>query len=479
MRRMQPLADDGLLYEALATRLADAISSGKVKRGERMPSVRSLSTQYKVSISTAVQAYRHLENLRLIEARPKSGFFAAPPQRALPVPEQASKPSPARFVVPTPVILEYHAALNDKSLVHLGSLQSDPDLFPTQRIAGLIASAARRHAETLGQYAQPYGEERLRRAIARRALENGCNFDAEEVFVTMGCVEALNLCLRAVAKPGDTIALESPVYFVMLQMIESLGMKALEIPTHPRTGMSIDALDLATQKPGAVQAVMVTPSFTNPLGCLMPDANRKALVTMCEARGIPVIEDDIYGDIWFSGSRPLPAKAWDRTGNVLLCSSFSKTLAPGLRIGWLVPGRYTRQIEVLKRIQNICTAPLPQFALAEFMESGGYDHHLRKLRRALHEKLQRFVSVIAESFPEGTKLARPAGGYVLWVELPANVNTVDLFRRAREDGILIAPGAVFTNTGRFQNALRFTFGMTITPKLEQSIARVGALAAEK
>ena len=475
MPRMQPLADDGLLYEALATQLADAISSGRVKTGERMPSVRTLSTQYKVSISTAVQAYRHLENLRLIEARPKSGFFAASVQRAMAEPPQ-SKPSPARFVVPTAVILEYHAALNDKSLVHLGSLQSDPTLFPTQRMAQLLAAAGRRHADTLGQYSTPFGEERLRRAIARRALENGCSFEADDVFVTMGCVEALNLSLRAVAKPGDTIALESPVYFVMLQMIESLGMKALEIPTHPRTGMSIEALDLATQKPGAVRAVMVTPSFTNPLGCLMPDANRKALVAMCEARDIPVIEDDIYGDIWFSGSRPLPAKAWDRSGNVILCSSFSKTLAPGLRIGWMVPGRFHKQVEVLKRIQNICTASLPQFALAEFMESGGYDHHLRRLRRALHEKLQRFVGMISASFPEGTRMARPSGGYVLWVELPPKVNTVDLFRRARDDGILVAPGAVFTNTGRFKNALRFTFGMTITPQLEQAIARVGAMA---
>ena len=477
MRRMQPLADDGHLYEALATQLAEAIGTGRVKAGERLPSVRTLSSQYKVSISTAVQAYRHLENLRLIEARPKSGYFAAQARPAMAEP-RPSKPSPARFVVSTPVIIEYHGALNDPSLVHLGSLQSDPALFPTRRIAQLLGSVARRHPDRVGVYASAFGEERLRRAIARRALDTGCHFDADEVVVTMGCVEALNLSLRAVAKPGDTIALESPVYFVMLQMIESLGMKALEIPTHPRTGMSIEALDLATQKPGSVNAVMVTPSFTNPLGGLMPDASRQQLVAMCEARGIPVIEDDIYGDIWFSGSRPLPAKAWDRSGNVLLCSSFSKTLAPGLRVGWVVPGRFHKQIEVLKRIQTICTAPLPQLAIADFLESGGYDHHLRKLRRDLSERMQRFVNLVAESFPEGTKLAPPTGGYVLWVELPAKVNTVDLFRRARDAGILIAPGAVFTNTGRFKNALRFTFGMAITPKLEQGIRRVGMMATE-
>jgi len=477
MRRMQPLADDGHLYEALATRLAEAIGAGRVKAGERLPSVRTLSSQYKVSISTAVQAYRHLENLRLIEARPKSGYFASHARPALPEPQQ-SKPSPARFVVAHPIVIEYYAAINDRALVPLGSLQSDPRLFPSGKLAQLLGSHARRHPDHVGRYAPPIGEEPLRRSIARRALENGCSFDPGDIVVTAGCVEALNLGLRAVAKAGDTIALESPVYFVMLQMIESLGMKALEIPTHPRTGISLEALDLATQKRGAVRAVMVTPSFTNPLGSLMPDANRQALVTMCEARGIPVIEDDVYGDIWFSGSRPLPAKAWDRGGNVLLCSSFSKSLAPGFRVGWIAPGKYREQVLAVKRSLSIFTAPLPQHAIAEFLDSGGYDHHLRRLRRELHERSQRITALVAESFPEGTKLAQPAGGYVLWVEMPPKVSAIDLFRRARSEGILLAPGPVFTNTGRFRNALRFAFPLDITPKVEQAIRRVGAMAGE-
>jgi len=478
MPRMQPfLRDGGLLYEAVARQLAEAIGSGRVKAGEKLPSVRTLSRQYRVSISTAVQAYRHLENKRLIEARPKSGFFAAHARPAMAEP-QVSKPSAARFVVTTPIGVEYFAALNDRSLMPLGSLQTDASLFPTARLAGLLGSMARRHHESIGRYSPPIGQEKLRRAIARRALENGCSFDAADVMITDGCVEALNLALRAVARAGDTIALESPSYFVMLQMIESLGMKALEIPTHPRTGMSLEALDLATQKRGAVRAVMATPSFTNPLGCLMPDANRQALVAMCEARGIPLIEDDVYGDLHFEGSRPLPAKAWDRTGNVLLCSSFSKTLAPGLRVGWVAAGRFQEKVTVLKRIASIFTPPLPQLALAEFLESGGYDHQLRRLRREMHERAQRLVALVGESFPAGTKLARPSGGYVLWVELPAKANTVELFRRARDEGILIAPGPVFTNTGRFRNALRFSFGTPMSPAAEQAIARVGRMAAQ-
>ena len=475
---MQPLEQAGLLYEALADRLAEAIGSGRVKAGERLPSVRTLSTRYKVSISTAVQAYRRLENQRLIEARPKSGFFATPARPAPPEPRESRPPAAARFVVTAPIGYEYNLALGEPNNVPLGSLVTDDGLFPSERLSRLLGSVARRHPKHAGRYAGPLGEESLRRAIARRALENGCALAPDNILVTNGCVEALNLALRAVASAGDTIALESPTYFVMLQMIESLGMKALEIPTHPRTGLSLEALDVATRKRGAVKALMTTPSFGNPLGALMPEASRQALAAMCEARGVTVIEDDIYGDCAFDGARPLPVKAWDRTGNVLLCSSFSKTLSPGLRVGWLEAGRHRDRVEVLKRIGTIFTSPLPQLAIAEFLESGGYDHQLRRLRRELQSRAARLVALVAETFPEGTRLTAPMGGYVLWVELPPKVDTVALFRRARGENILLAPGAVFTNTSHFRNALRLSLGLPDAPRIEQAVARVGRMAAE-
>jgi DNA-binding transcriptional MocR family regulator len=478
MPRMQPLPQDGLLYEALATQLAEAIGSGRVKPGERLPSVRTLSERYKVSISTAVQAYRFLENRRLIEARPKSGFYAAQARAAPPEPRASRPPAAARYVVTAPIGYEYNLALGEASATPLGALVTDHTLFPTGRLARLLASVARRHPDRAGRYSPPLGEEPLRRAIARRALEYGCNLAPGDILVTNGCVEALNLALRAVARAGDTIALESPTYFAMLQMIESLGMKALEVPTHPRTGLSLEALDLATQRRGAVKALMVTPSFTNPLGSVMPEAARQALAALCEARGVAVIEDDIYGDCRFAGPRPLPIKAWDRTGNVLLCSSFSKTLSPGYRVGWVEAGRWRDAVEALKRIGTIFTASLPQLAIAEFLESGGFDHQLRRLRRELQDRAARLVSLVVESFPQGTRLAAPDGGYVLWVELPPRVDTVELFRRARAEGILLAPGAVFTNTNRFRNALRLSFGLPDAPGIAHAVARVGRMAAE-
>lgn len=478
MSRMQPLAEDGLLYEALADRLAEAIGTGRVKAGERMPSVRVLSERYKVSISTAVQAYRRLENMRLIEARPKSGFFAAHARVTAPEPPVSRPPQAARFVVTRPIGYEYALALGEPGNVALGALVTDDSLFPSERISRLLGSVARRHPRRAGQYSGSLGEEPLRRAIARRALENGCDIAPANIVVTNGCVEALNLALRGVAKAGDTIALESPTYFAMLQMIESLGMKALEIPTHPRTGLSLEAFELATRKRGAVTALMTTPSFGNPLGAVMPQETRKALAALAEERGVSIIEDDIYGDCAFDGSRPLPVKAWDRTGNVILCSSFSKTLSPGLRVGWLEAGRHRDRVEVLKRIGTIFTSALPQLAIAEFLESGGYDHQLRRLRRELQSRAARLVSLVAETFPEGTRLTPPSGGYVLWVELPPSVDTVDLFRRACAEKILLAPGAVFTNSERFRSAMRLSFGLPAVPAIEQAIARVGRLAAQ-
>jgi DNA-binding transcriptional MocR family regulator len=440
-----------------------------------MPSVRTLARQYRVSISTAVQAYRQLEIRRLVEARPKSGFFAAASVPPLAEP-RASRASAARFVVTSPIAHEYLASISEPDLVPLGRLQSDPALYPTERLARLLGTVARRNAAAMGMYGAMLGEERLRRAIARRAAEGGCAYGPGEIVVTAGCVEALNLALRAVAKPGDTIALESPTYFVMLQMIEQLGMKALEIPTHPRTGISLEALDFATRERGAVRAVMVTPSFSNPLGCVMPEANRAALVAMCDARGIPVIEDDVYGEVWFEGSRPLPLKAWDRSGNVLLCSSFSKSLAPGLRVGWVAPGRFLEPVTMLKAIGSIFAPPLPQLAIAEFVETGGYDHQLRRLRAHLGQRSRRLAELIARTFPEGTRLSRPAGGYVLWVELPGAANATELFRRARTERILLAPGQIFSSTGRYRNALRFSFALAPTPEVEKAVARVGRMA---
>ena len=466
------------LYESLATRMAEAIQAGALKAGDRLPSVRRVSTQHRVSIATAVQAYRHLENQRLIEARPKSGYFVLSRPVTLGEPTTSTPPVTARMVGVNQLVMEVLESASHLDGVPLGAACPAQELFPTGKLLRLLHAEGRRKPQLMSTYTMTRGHDKLRSMIARRSVDFGCKLSPEEIIVTNGCIEALNLALRAVARPGDTIALESPTYFTLLQIIESLGMKALEIPTHPRDGLSIDALDLATQKPGAVKAVIAIPNFQNPLGSLMPDDNKARLVQLCEARGIALIEDDIYGDIHFGASRPRVAKSWDRSNSVILCSSFTKSLAPGFRIGWIAPGKLFQEVAMLKFISSVSTPELPQAAIAEFMANGGYDHHLRRLRAGFARQVQQASAAIAEYFPTGTKITRPAGGFVLWVELPGKLDALELFRRARAERISIAPGPMFTTTKRYRNCIRVGCGNLWSAKLEMGLMRLGKLAAE-
>jgi DNA-binding transcriptional MocR family regulator len=475
---IQFMSDERYLYEDLARNMADAIHAGALRAGDRLPSVRRLSTQHRVSIATAVQAYRHLENQRLIEARPKSGYFVLSPRARLEEPKTSTPGASARFVGVSELVKEVLDASLDSDVTALGAACPGPELFPNEKLLRLANTEGRRRPHLLGAYPMSPGNDRLRSMIARRSVDFGCHLSPDEIIVTNGCIEALNLALRAVARPGDTIALESPTYFTLLQIIESLGMKALEIPTHPREGISIEALDLATHKPGAVKAVIAMPNFQNPLGGLMPDEAKARMVHLLEARGIALIEDDIYGEIHFQDQRPRVAKAWDRSGNVILCSSFTKTVSPGLRIGWMAPGRVYNEVAMLKFINSVATPELPQAAIAEFMANGGYDHHLRRLRAGFARQVQQTTHAIAEFFPKGTKVTRPSGGFVLWVELPSRVDALELFRRALDHRISIAPGPMFTTTKRYRNFIRIGCGHPWSSRTERALMRLGQLAGE-
>lgn len=478
MQRNDSMGSD-FLYRELARQLAGAMSAGSLRVGDRIPSVRRLSAQHAVSISTAVQALRYLENQRLIEARPKSGFYVARPPRELPEPAQSKPPASAHYISPPSLMREYADSYADPKLIPLGGVLPDPSMFPAQRLARLLAATARSKphlAVTFERFSS--GDAELRRVIARRALDRGMRLRESEVIVTEGATEALSLAVRSVARSGDTIALESPTYFLFFQIIESLGMKALEIPTHPRSGLSLEALDLATQKSGSVRALLCAPTFSNPLGGCMPPENRKRLVELCAGRGIPIIEDDVFGEISFTGALVRPLKSWDKSGDVLLCSSFTKTVAPGLRVGWIAPGRRQRALELLKVSSTMFSSHLPQAALAQFVANGGYDHHLRKLRARLKDQAQQLRDAVAASFPVGTRVTRPEGGYVLWIELPANIDAVELFRRALQENIGIAPGPLFSSVGRFRNCIRLSFGHAWSRSVADAVARVGQLARD-
>jgi len=360
-------------------------------------------------------------------------------------------------------------------LVPLGAAIPSPDILPTVKLNRVLASVVRHAGPEINSYIVPKGYEPLRTEIARRGLEAGCALSKDDIIITHGCGEALALCLRAVAKLGDAIVVESPAYFGVLQLIESLQLRTVEVSTCPREGIDVDAVDEAL-KCGCIAAVLVTPNFSNPLGSRMPDSRKQELVERMAERGIPIIEDDIYGDLYFEPPRPRSLKAFDKTGNVLSCSSFSKTLSPGYRVGWTVPGKHMRQVVHLKLASTIATAAPLQIAIAEFLTKGGYERHLRFMRREFQNNLDRMTRSISEHFPAGTKVTRPKGGFVLWVEMPVEVSSIELYRKAITHGISIAPGPIFTARHDCDHYIRLNAGYPWSDEIENAIATLGRLA---
>lgn len=468
------------LYLAVADELARLIAAGALPPRSRVPSVRRLARQRGISNTTAVASLRLLEQRGLIEARPKSGYFVAAQRAPLPEPSAVSLPRIARLAGAQAMLKRLAEASLNPALARLGEAIPDPALFPQAALRASLARVSRRQPLQMVAYPRRMGGSlALRAQIAAHHARIGMHLDAEELIITNGCMEALTLALRAVARPGDTIAVESPTYFGFLQLVESLGVKVLEIPVHPREGMSIAALrDLLGSRAGrGVRACMAIPNFSNPTGGALSEAGKRELVRLCREADIALIEDDIYGDLPLEGARPLPCKAFDTDGRVLLCSSYSKTLAPGARIGFLAPGRYREQLRAVKLVISGATSVLPQEMLADYLASGRYERHLKKLRARCMEQVTRLSQCVQDHFPSGTRLTRPQGGYVLWVELPGRIDTMALYDEARRIGADFVPGAMFSASGRYGNCMRLNAGYPFTSATAAAIAGLGALVA--
>jgi DNA-binding transcriptional MocR family regulator len=467
------------LYRKLADKIEKLICSGTMRAGERIPSVRQACTQHGVSRTTVVEAYRLLEDRGLIEGRPKSGFFVRPQigehgsGRAQEPPLSQPRHSATRVGVGSLQSRIFDAA-RMPDVVPLGAAYPGSDNLPVTKLGRVMASVSRLSGARGIGYEMPPGSEELRRQIAKRSLDRGLSLSPEDIITTCGGTEALALCLRAATKPGDVVAVESPTYFGVLQQIEELGLKALEIPMHPRDGMDLDALQRALKK-RRIAACLAVPNFNNPLGSLMPDANKQRLVTILANSGVPLIEDDINGGLYHQGHRPRVAQSFDKSGGVMLCGSFSKTLAPGYRVGWVVPGRFYERVKALKLTSTLATASLPQLAIAEFVGNGGYDHHLRSLRRNFAKQIRQMSDAIVATFPAPVKLTRPLGGFVLWVELPAHVSSLVLHERALAEKVSIAPGPMFSASQSFPNFIRINCGYPWSNEIARGVAVLGRL----
>jgi DNA-binding transcriptional MocR family regulator len=471
------MSQELFLYETLSERLAEHIRRGGFIPGERLPSVRALSKAFGVSINTTVQSLRKLEMDGYIEVRDRSGAYV---RHALPRP--AVNGNVSHFpVLPVEIslseeILRFMEPHISEQALHLGIALPDPGLMPVERIMRLWRDASRRHARTMWDYSHPNGMPAMRRQLSIRSIGYDAGIGEDDILVTNGCMEAMELALRAVTKPGDVVAVESPTYYGTLLALDVLQRRAVEIPTHYRDGICLYTLEQVFRQ-GQVKACILSCNAQNPLGYVMTDERKQRLVEMASRYQVPVIENDIWGDTVYAGNAQ-PAKALDHTGMVIYCNSFSKSLMPGLRLGWVAAGRFHDRLRELKQISSITTAAAPQLVMSRFIESGAYAQHLVQLRAALEQQVTEALELVRESFPSGTWVHPPEGGCVLWVKLPEHRDSRKLFQQALNDGIHIFPGSVFSVGPRHSDFMRLNVGSGLTPEVREKLRRLGALVAQ-
>ncbi len=478
-------ANDSHRYEVVAQELTTAIQNGAYPSGTRMPSLRQISKDYQISMGTATQAYRLLEDRGLIVSRERSGYFVQstpiPPSSELPLNIPPQEPI---AISGGQAALKHFATLGQPGLISMGGWATPIyNVLPVKALARSMNYAAQHFSVEIGHYAHPMGAMELRTQIAQRMIAMGCACSPNEILVSNGCQEAMVLALQAVARPGDVIAIESPTYVGTIHVVEMLGMKALEVPTHPQTGVDLDALEDSLER-YSIRACIFAPSCQNPLGAVMPDANKQRLLELLNKTETVLIENDAMGDLAFSQPRPRPVKAWDEMANVIYCGTFSKTLGPGHRVGWMLPGRHLEKVVYLKAVNNITTATWPQAAVAEYLGGVRFARTLNQAVSTYQQQLDFLRQLVWEHFPPGTYIGNPQGGFFLWVELPPEINGVALYQRAFEHGIGIMPGQLVSANAYYTHHIRLGVGskeggeILTEAETRQAAITLGQLARE-
>lgn len=475
------LKKSGHLYEQIADELAGQIQRENLRPGDRCLSIRQVCRNFRVSLATAVQALSLLERQGLVEARPQSGYFVREkiPEKALLRKADGKQGKVSSHIVETSeFVSEAVSASRDPQFAPLGGATMAPSLLPLAALQRSFVAVSRELGPDALLYELPSGNEDLRRQIARRMANCGCEITADDVIITNGGMEAIYIALSCVTKPGDTVAIETPIFFGILELVAALNLNVVPIPTHPQTGLDIAVLEKAIEQK-KICALIAIPNYNNPVGGIMPDDAKKKLVELITKAGITFIEDDVYGDLFHAETRPIAAKSFDNEGQVIYCSSFSKTLSPGLRLGWAVPGKHREAYERRKAVSTLACPTVSQTAVAKYLSGGSFDKHLSQLRRTLRSQIQQYIKAVLEFFPEGTRVSLPQGGYILWVQLPEGINSLALFERARERMISIIPGPAFSSEkGRFHDYIRISCSYPLNHTMTTAIKNLGAVVKE-
>jgi DNA-binding transcriptional MocR family regulator len=462
-----------VLYIKIAHIIQEQILSETLKIGDKLPSIRALQKLYNVSINTVKQAFLELESKSLIESRPKSGFYVSnTSNRKFSIPSMNKLKVSETQKSPDDLITKVFDTFTDKSITQFSLGVPHKSLLPIAKLNKGIIKAMRNMEESGTDYNLVQGNLNLRRNLAKWSLVLEGKLTEDDFVTTSGAMNAIYSCLMVSTQRGDTIAIESPVYFGILQIAKSMGLNVIELPTHPTTGVDLEALKKVITK---IKACCFMSNFSNPLGSLMPNESKKELVELLTYHNIPLIEDDLYGNLFFGAARPKPCKYYDEAGIVMWCGSVSKTLAPGYRVGWVAPGQFKEKIIRQKLVQTISTPSLYQEVVADFMEFGRYDHHLRNFRHTLHTNCLHFQRAVEDYFPENTKISQPQGGSFLWLELDKNIDTASLYDIAIKQKISFAPGRIFTQHDQYNNCMRLNFALEWNDKLNNDIKRLGTI----
>ncbi|PCJ45057.1 MAG: GntR family transcriptional regulator [Moraxellaceae bacterium] len=472
-------------YEQVAQTLIQEIEGGLYQNGERLPGVRKLARHFQMSVSTIVEALKLVEDQGIIEVAERSGHFVSLKCRDdensssldtvnLPTMSRVNlKPCP---VTQSEWVMNLVRATLEPDVVQLGAAVPHADYLAVKGINKALKAVCNQYKDHSDHYDFAPGYEPLRSQIALRMEALQCQVQSADVVITNGCQNALILALKAVTDPGDVVAIESPTFYGLLHVIESLGLKAIEIPADPVSGISIPALSLAFEQ-WNVRACVLIPNYGNPLGHCMSNDAKRALVMLAKENNVQLIEDDIYGDLGLGNQRALPLLAFDR--EVIYCSSFSKTLSPGLRVGWIISARQQETIEHLQYVNSLSASTLAQRVVYEYLRYQSYDRYLRETRNKYRQQLRQVRALIQTSFPNGTKVSDPAGGFVLWIECPPTVDTTVLYEMALEKNISIAPGPMFSPRKKYRRCFRINCAQPWNAKFQWAIVTLGGLVSRQ
>ena len=440
-------------YQRLESWLLQGIVEQRWRLGERLPSIRTLCQEHCLSKATVQHALQRLEAQGLVEARPKSGYFVALQPNAVKKPLSRSRIEAPRLISVNELLLDImgrSAAFDLLPDLHAGDLP--PSIVALYRAIG--RALRRQKGDDYQYYDEPAGDMGLREQLSLHSARRGWTVSPDQLCVTSGCQHALFLALLACCERGDVVAVESPGFYGVLQLLEQLDLRVVEVPTSVETGMDIEALEEVLER-WKVKACIVSPAFATPGGALMPREAKSRLLELAERHDLAVIEDDIYADTAF-GSAPDPLKAMDRNDRVVLCSSFSKSLSRDLRLGWISGARWHDRIQHLKLVTQLASSRYLQQGVAEFMADGGFAAHLRRQRNELRANRDRLIAEL-HAWPGEVRVSTPQGGLAVWVELPHHVDTLAAYSQGLEQGVVITPGPLFSVSGQFANCLRISF----------------------